>query len=168
MARKKKVNAKQNLSYRGDVTVSLMKGNTTISKKQFKNNGYYPLSHFFAYCLANDYTNAETLRPRYIRLFNLGSSGSEAPTTTTEVTELLTSENELTYVQPMYNTTPGIGKVTDATTGEVYFSTTFKFIVPFSQIDSTRDINGLCVYCSSYLEFLNQPNAFFVILEHFA
>lgn len=165
MARKKKTETKevsQPIKYKGEVSVKVVRGNRVYSSKTFKNNGYVPMSYFFACCLAQDYITAEIYRPKYIRLFTLGTSGvTSVPSDETALLNKLTDTNEVLVIPSMYDTTPSIIKDTK------YYKTTIKFLIPFTQIKSgmTDNINGLCLYCSSKYNNLNEPSAYFVVVD---
>ena len=68
--------SKQFLGYHGIVKVGLMKNNKLYSVKTFKNAGRWPLFYFFTSCLAGSYEDVDSLRPKFIDLFNYTGSGT--------------------------------------------------------------------------------------------
>ena len=76
MGRKKKQQqpAKQQTSsigYTGNITVSVQAGNKIISKKTYHNNGSKALFKFLVTCIRGDYATANSMRPFYIKLFEV-------------------------------------------------------------------------------------------------
>lgn len=163
MAKTKKVmdtkEAEKSLSYKGEVTVSIVRGNRVCSKRKFKNSGFIPLSLFFSLCLSGDYGLAENHRPQYIRLYHLGNEGTTKEQESTYKVGLGTTYPNVLLVVPQYNTTPGINVVDGG-----WYTTTLKFLIPFTQVQSgAGDINGLCLYSINDKENLTNPSAMFIV-----
>ena len=158
----KKFEDNSSISYIGNVSVSILKGKNVIKTIKTHNKGYEPLFRFLCQCLAGEYNRAEALRPRYIRLFTLGDAG------TAFVEEQVEEHLSVTYLTsltiPTYNTTPSISTVS-ISGQEPYTKTTFKFLISFTQIDSTRDTNMFALYSADNQLDLTKPSAIFVLKD---
>lgn len=134
MGRKKKIVEKNqnNLTYKGSITVSIVRKGKVLNTQKYHNEGKLDLFKFFSYSLSGRYAIAEALRPKYIRLYSLGSYGERIPVPNTN------NPTSTTYI--MYKETP----TTVVKNGSV--STQFSFMVPFTQIDTSKDTNFLVLY----------------------
>ena len=73
MARKKKVEettkeTTNTISYKGEITLTVMHGKKKVKTIKTHNNGLLPLFEFLAHCLAGDFSARDV--PNYIRLFD--------------------------------------------------------------------------------------------------
>jgi hypothetical protein len=130
-----------NIKYEGKVVVSIVKGKKVISSTTYKNKGKLPLFRFIVDCLRGDYSSAEAYRPKYIQLLSAGKSGDDVPAESTSMFS--------TTITPkiIYQQTPATFyyKKKNNTT-EDYATITFKFMIPFSQLNSQANINLFCLY----------------------
>ena len=63
-------NPSSTIGYKGNIKVSIARGNKIISTKEYHNNGRDPLWRFLSYCIVGDLRGIETWRPNYIIVGN--------------------------------------------------------------------------------------------------
>jgi hypothetical protein len=96
------------IHYSGEIKVEVRKGNKTISSKNYKNEGNWPLFYFLSLCLSGDYEVANSYIPKYIKLFTLGAKGEYVPL----VKAASFDESKLkSLTTPIYNTLPYTEKI---------------------------------------------------------
>ena len=165
------------IAYTGTVNVKILKKDQVYSSRTFKNSGRWPLFYFLAGCLAGDYLTMETFRPKYIDLFNItkdgGTSVPEINSTTNLSDYFNTDERVSTNTYP-YSSQPDISRKFDGANesegvgiGEA--SATFKFMIPFTQLQSEggviKDIKAVCLYCDYNKSNFPNPSAFFFVVD---
>lgn len=153
---------KGSVAYTGKITVSILKGRTVLKTIKTHNKGYKTLFNFLCQCLAGEYDRAESLRPRFIRLFTMGSKGSAY--SEEHIPQRLQSQYLTSLTVPSYNTTPSVDLV-EIHGQEPYAKTIFKFLIPFTQIETTRDTNMFALYSSANQSNLTEPSAVFVLMD---
>lgn len=146
--------ASDSFVYSAKVKVSLMKENRKYFTKEYTNHGRWPLFYFLNLCLAGDYAIADSLRPRFINLFDFGlTSQNRLPPEITDGAQR--SENKIGTYFNSSNVVSLIAYPTmskpdvDPRADEIGRSTiTFKFTVPFTQINlkATKAIEGFALY----------------------
>ena len=149
------------ISYEGKVTINLLKGNKTIKTYSVHNAGYPPLFMFLAQSLTGDYTKSESLRPRYIRLFSLGEAGT--PYTEDMIAQHLTLDSMTSLTLSSYNTAPYAEIIQKTETTPAYARTIFKFLIPFTQINTSKATNMFALYSASNQLNYSEPSAVFVL-----
>lgn len=144
----------QNIGYKGQVTVKLTNGKTTLKTTTYKNSGMISLFKFLCNCLAGNYT--DTLRPCKIKFFcydnafDLSEEYSPANFNWGAVFDGSSPAEEPYEVTPyiVYETTPVIKYVKEQrdpitnTTIPAHYETTFHFRVPFSMISGKSSENN--------------------------
>lgn len=150
------------VAYTGKITVSILKGRKVLKTLNTHNKGYRSLFTFLCQCLAGQYDRAESLRPKFIRLYTMGPEGtaySEQEIQGRLQTQFLTS-----LTVPAYNTTPSV-ELVELQGQEPYARTIFKFLIPFTQIETTRDTNMFALYSAANQTTLTEPSAVFVLTD---
>lgn len=156
------------IKYEGTVQVSLLKGNKTISKKTCHNRGKGPLFQSIGHCLVGDYQSAELTRPKYLALFSAGNKGAAAPTTDTAVKTILDNiTNYRTSTPIIYQGTPLRESFleNDSEYSNDEERVTIKFMIPFTQLTSTADINLFCLYGYNNQANTTNPSAYFLLTD---
>ena len=165
--KKKYLNNNNSINYKGKVSIQLMKGKQVAAKKVFYNNGNLPLFQLLANCTAGDYSDVESLRPKFIKIFKIGQKGSQVPSFNS-FNELVgandTSLASLSY--PLYSAEPNI-ILSNPSSSDKFgrASVTFKFIVPFTQLSFYDDLNMIALYPQKYVGVKDNACAFIVITK---
>lgn len=157
---KKEIKNKQNSSigYEGKVKVEIKYGNKTLKKSNFHNTGLLPLFNCLAKNIVGNYSEAENLRPKYIRIFTIGNSGEPVPEfeSFTELEEKNTTHlSSLTTI--IYTGEPNI---TEASEG---VKVQFKFLIPFTQLSFFNNLNMIALYCQQYKTELTNADAYIIV-----
>jgi len=156
------------IHYSGEIKVEVRRKNKTISSKNYKNEGNWPLFYFLGLCLSGNYEVANSYIPKYIKLFSLGASGSTVPTVKAAD---FTPAKLKSLTTPMYNTLPYVERVEGQIGVEdspSSTSVTFKFLIPYSQISNTSasdPVNMFVLYDQSNKNSLEKPSAYFVVRD---
>lgn len=172
-------NNTDSFSYSGIVRVKILKGNHIYSSKTIKNKGRWPLFNFFSLCLKGDYQSATAFQPKVINIFNVGEPGEDEIPNISDDTGLNLSgyfniTNRVNLTPYPLNSSPDVSKTPDESSGITVpigsSSITFKFLIPFTQLNISginNCINGLGLYCNQFLQSsnLDNPSAFFFIPE---
>lgn len=124
-----KINKNDYTAYEGSIKLQKRWNNTVIEEKVYHNAGGLPLFQFLCQALRSGSMSAiDSLRPRYLKIFNVGNPGSAVPT------NFVVGQDDST-VPEYISDTPEIISTFDKTT---FDSSTcaikFKFIVPYSHI----------------------------------
>lgn len=114
-----------NLSYNGEVTIEIKKGNYIIKKIKTHNNGTSLLFSRLASALYGKYDNS--LHPQYIRLFNRVSTGEGS---NIQFIDTPSSSRNVRYTKINVETIDSL----DTTSVE------FKFYIPFTEIIANTNI----------------------------
>lgn len=139
MARKKKVNEEvqqqvTNISYRGNITLTIMHGDRKVKTIKAHNNGLQPLFEYLVHCLAGDFIASKV--PSYLRVFNA-------------------SDVELTY--RAIPTTTTIDYVVSSSSASVVLS----FNVSSSALRETSNIKKFKIYSRENRDTSSNPSATF-------
>ena len=169
MGRKKKKITSNTLGvgYSGKVKISLIKDNKALITKEYKNTGNWPMFYFLNLCLSGEYNKAEAYRPKYLKLFNAGAKGTDP--SSIDIDEILADPENITSLSTIiYNQTPYTSKTTGTTevpNGKA--ETTFKFMVPFTQIlnDEDKPTNLFVMYDQEHRNTIATPSAYFLLLD---
>lgn len=145
----KKMKSTDKITYEGKVRVSVLKGKKTLSTKTYKNNGRWPLFSCIASCIAGDTSAIASNRPKFVSVYSVGDEGGAAPT---DSFSSLISRGvpRLSMSKVMYASDPilSISDTTpEAVEGEASIS--FKFLIPYSQLDlsvSSQGVNMFVLY----------------------
>ena len=165
-----------NVGYKGDVKISVIKRNKTVSIKKFKNSGRYPLFQFIVECLAGNYKNADIHRPYSLALFTIGSKDVQTKEEDLQLTKIYsnikeygighyaTAEKRVTYGDVVIKTVPKV-EVKSNVIGNA--SITYTFNIPFSHIytESDTGINLICLYDRENRRIYDNPSAFFFSVD---
>ena len=159
------------VTYRGKVNAQVRKGKKVISTSTFHNEGTKYLFEFLAKCLKGDYQQVESLRPKFIKLYSVGAEGDSIPEinsgsfNTTSIVSLTT---------PIYSANPNteyVGADDDLTAS---YATTFKFVIPFSQLMLIKKIDGeeqkvpvnlIALYSQYQKNTLGSPSMYILVTE---
>ena len=126
MQKEKYTKKKSSVAYRGDVVVSLMRGNKVYKTIKSHNEGGYPLFNFLANCLIGNFSNVD--QPRNIRVGNLSDD-----TFTSSVVSAIPYSN-----------------VRIEQTEQSSATVVYTFIIPFADIVIDDSINCIRLYSSRY------------------
>ena len=149
----------QPIKYKGVVSIKVRKGKKVVGKTTYHNEGNLPLFNFLAMCVKGEYAQVEALRPKYIKLFTMGESGTAVPPYT-DFNDLVTNIAELESLNfPHYSGNPEI----DSNNNKNYCGVKFKFVIPFSQIADYSDLNLLALYSQQNLNKEEDASAYIVI-----
>lgn len=151
------------VGYQGAVKVAVLKGKRVINSKVYKNEGRWPLFYNISLSLAGNYKEAERFRPKFLKMFQLGIAGDNIPAGIPVFGSLpVTSLNDV-----LYNNTIDSNYVigTSTTVVEDYSTATLKFLIPFSQIDTTKYTNLIALYSSTYKKDNANPCAYIIIAD---
>lgn len=145
------------IGYKGDVKITIRKGDVGIYSKTYHNAGRIPMFKFIAWCLCGEYASAQGLRPKFVQLFNRTSV-----TTGTPVSSDVTWDNDMQYMsnKVIYNGTPL--PETDEDNNKA--SASFSFTVPFSQVTSGR-INVFALFSQENYGSTSNPSAYFLLTK---
>lgn len=162
MSNKKLKNKTQSIGYEGKVTIQLRKGKKIIGKKILHNEGNLPLFQFLASCVKGSYSNVESLRPKFIKIFTIGNAEDELPLYDS-FNELVNKEttNLISLNFPLYSSEPKI--VDDAPNNKS--SVTFKFIIPFTQLSQYENLNMIALYSQYYFNTDENASAYIIITK---
>lgn len=162
------------IAYTGTVKVKVVKDNKIYSEKIFKNSGRWPLFYFLAGCLAGDYASMENLRPKYINLFDIKTENDKVPVIdgNTDLKIYFNQEARVSVVTYPYNARPNITRTYDSGVedqGIGQATTTFKFVIPFTQLQldngKIKNVNAVCLYSEYNKINLANPSAFFFVVD---
>lgn len=146
------VKSKDKISYEGKVKISLMKGNKIINTKTYHNEGTDNLFYGLVFSLMGDYASASAYRPTYLDLYTLGTKGTPVTNIIAKPREsnLLISNNKTSLSTIIFNSTPIIdkNKVSESSDKTIadYATITYKFLIPYTQIDTAKDTNCIALY----------------------
>lgn len=159
------------VTYFGDITVKVVdkKGVQKGKTKTFKNNGRWPLFSFLTTCLDGNYDTAENMRPRFINLFHADDAGATVPNISDdrlspEIKEFAKEDKKRTLITYSYVenniSVPAEGE------GQLGSSSiTYKFTIPFAHINTSDDINMICLYSKENYNVYENPSAFFFVKD---
>ena len=188
MARKKKkIESKQvnapatSFAYKGEIHVSLQKNKKTYFTKTYKNHGRWPLFYFINMCLAQDYSSAESYRPKFINVFDFSLGDTAYPPTIEDgsddpnhqIANYFNSANCISMIAYPYNSQPDVKYEPEENGSSII---TYKFTVPFTQINFKSDparIEGFALYASPTdasvnpveLSCISNPCAYFFLTD---
>lgn len=161
------------IHYNGKVKVDLYRNNKLYKSTNYKNLGRWPLFYFIANCLAGDYNSVAPYKPNFVKLFTLGNKGDSIPTNKEIETSKFIEDNLCSSGISFGVTKSALTETIksfniDETSLEENKSdesaiVTYQFVIPYTQIDTTRDINLIALYSSAKLSELNEPSAYIVI-----
>ena len=155
------------VTYRGKVNVQVRKGKKVISTSTFHNEGTKYLFEFLAKCLKGDYQQVESLRPKFIKLYSAGAEGDPIPEITSDSFNI---DNIISLTTPIYSSNPNteyVGEDSDLTAS---YATTFKFVIPFSQLNLMREgvrvpVNLIALYSQQQKDTLGSPSMYILVTE---
>lgn len=130
----KKVKNKENIAYRGNVKIKVVRNNKVVKEINTHNEGSSLLFNFLAYCLAGKLNESE--RPNYIHLFNTKNEPVEVTTITTPST-----------------------KTRIVTIDDGYIGTEYTFVIPAIYIKANKIVTQLRLYGAKYLNSINDYSA---------
>lgn len=169
MAKNKNVDG---LKYKGEIKVTVKKGNKVLSSQKYKNAGRWPLFYFLNNALKGDYSLAENWRPKFILLFQAAPEGDDIPIITTEgatwdsqIQKYANYEHKSSFTPVPYSEDPVVYKTESLGIGSGYII--YKFIIPFTHIDIKKDTNLIGIYSKEAVNSGNinygEPSMYFFI-----
>ena len=160
----------QGLKYSGHITITYKKGNRVLKVEKYKNAGRWPLFYFLNNALKGDYSLADKWRPKFILLFNAADEGAQIP----EINDTGVESNKIgsyandnkkrSFTPILYSEDPVINKVENQGIGSG--SLTYKFVIPFTHIDTSKGaINLIGIYSSEQISTkkYDEPSMYFFV-----
>lgn len=156
-------------SYTGTVKVSIGIKDKKFVTYEFKNNGRWPLFYFLNLCLMGQYNAADNQRPRLIQAFDFNSDGLNCPTILDDaaigsghcIGDWFNSTTLVSLTPWPYEILPDISLEENEIGSS---SLTYKFTVPFTQLNIVNGIEGFALY-SRKDQAVNNPTAFFFLTD---
>lgn len=137
------------ITYKGDVTIKIVKNGKAISTFKRHNTGYTPLFDFLTQCLMN-YGNVSLGAPKFLKCF---SSNANVLSPDNLGVNVMTSGGGVAY--------------SSIDQDESKQSVTYKFVIPSSIIDTTSlatsKINALALYSTINMQDQSKPSAYISI-----
>lgn len=145
----KKETPSSSISYKGDVTIKLVKNGKAISTFKRHNTGYTPLFDFLTQCLMSQ-GNVTLNAPKFLKCFTSNASALSPDNLGTNV---MASGGGVAYSSIDQDTSKQ--------------SVTYKFVIPSSTIDTTSlatsKINALALYSTINMQDQAKPSAYISI-----
>lgn len=141
--------ASSSISYKGNVTIKLVKGGKIIKSIKKHNTGCPELFKFLTECLVN--LPNENSHPKYLRCFTFDDSGG-SPSMGNLGTNALIGDGYVSYTDA--------DSVEDSTT--TTYKSIFKFIIPSTIIRS--NINVVAIYNVNKVNEPSNPSAFMQLI----
>lgn len=140
--------ASSSISYKGNVTIKLVKGGKIIKSIKKHNTGCPELFKFLTECLVN--LPNENSHPKYLRCFTFNDSGDDSPSMDNLGNNALIGDGYVSYTDA--------DSVEDSTTTTYTYKSIFRFIIPSTIIRS--NINVVAIYNVNKVNEQSNPSAF--------
>lgn len=163
------------IAYSGDITVSFVdaEGRRRGKARIFKNAGRWPLFLFITTCLDGNFDVAKLMRPQYIELFHAANKGESIPNisdkdTSANLGKYINVNNLRTLVTYSFNEDNKVKVDPDGASKSSNLGSSsilYKFLIPFTHINTVDDINAICLYNSENYHKYTEPSMFFFVRD---
>lgn len=152
MTKKKTTTVKPtaNTSYSGQLKISLLKGKKVIKSNIYHNEGTSNLFYGMALALIGDSSGASMYLPKYLALYDIGDVGTTISTVappTSGGKNLIVPGRKTSLSTIVYSDAPYVKSESGASSTTITdrATITYKFLIPFTQIDTTNEKPTNCL-----------------------